>query len=526
MRVFIFGIDGLTMKIMRPLMDKGLIPNFKSIYESCSKGILKSTIPPLTPPGWASIYTGKNPGKHGLFEFRRRKGYAFTTNTCWDYQEAPPVWKHLADYGKKCVLLNLPMYYPPLRIKNCHSVSGFNAVETLNIYHPDSLKQEFLEKIPDYRIDSFWRHNLEEGQEDAYINSNIEVTKSRIKAMNYLMKEKTWDFFFVVFTGTDRMQHFFWEELINGAPEISQCYKLIDEALGDVLNSLKRDDFLLIVSDHGFGPIQKGVNINKVLQQQGLLSMKKSVELPLNYEKIKKLLKNWGIKDSLKNVLPQKFIDKFQEHTKAEDTFYFSKIDWTHTKAFASSGLFGGVCLNIKNREPSGIVSEFEFESVRDSIIQTFSSLSDNEDNRKKVIRNVYRREDIYSGKYLHEMPDLVLLAEAGYRFDEVLDNRGIFIEPKDGPQRHIVRGEHEVDSTFILKHDGFEKEFDEVSVADIAPSVLNIFDIPIPSSMDGKSIFEEYKHPVYLDELTGALFKKQARDSFNIKSKLKNLIS
>jgi len=441
MRLFIFGIDGLTLRIMKPLMDKGIIPNFKSIYENGNKGILKSTIPPVTPPGWASIYTGKNPGKHGLFTFSRRNGYAFTTNTCWDYNEASPVWKYLADHGKRCVLLNVPMYYPPLKIQNCYSISGFIALETLNIYHPESLRREILEKIPSYKVDTSWRHDLPEDEEENFIKDNIEVTKSRIKALNYLMNEKTWDFFFVVFTGTDRMQHFFWDKIINGNPEICQYYKLLDEALGDVLNSLRRDDFLFIVSDHGFCPVQKGVNINKILQQQGFLSIKKTTEIPINYGKLKNLLKKWGIKKSLKYILPKRLVNKLQEHTKAEDAFYFSKIDWSQTKAFPSAGLFGGISINLKNREPSGIVSESEYESVRDSIIQVFSSLKDNEENGGKVIKNVYKREDLYSGKYLHEMPDLVLLAEAGYRFDERIDRGEVFREPRSGQGLHIVKG-------------------------------------------------------------------------------------
>jgi predicted AlkP superfamily phosphohydrolase/phosphomutase len=523
MRIFIFGIDGLTMRIMGPLMEKGLIPNFKSIYESGNRGILKSTIPPLTPPSWASIYSGKNPGKHGLFEFRKRNGYIFKTNTCWDYDEAPPFWKHLTENGKKCVLINLPLYYPPMRLQNCISISGFPITETFNIYHPESLKQEIMREAPDYKVDSNWQHNLMEGQEKAFIKANIEVTKSRIKALNYLMSNKAWDLFFIVFTGTDRLQHFFWDEIINGGPETIQYYKLLDETIGHVIGSLKQDDFFFIVSDHGFCPIHTGVNLNTVLQQHGFISIKETVEIPVNYMKLKKLADRWKITYSVKKFLPRKLIDRFQRHTKMEGTFAFSKINWLSTKTFASSGLFGGICINLKDRESLGIVSKSEYESLRDEVIQVFSSL---EKDGKKIMKGVYKREDIYSGKNVNEMPDVVLLAESGFRFDETIDDGSIFREPRDGKNRHIVVGEHEVESIFMFKHgDVVEKRFNEVSVTDIAPSILNIFGISIPTSMDGKSLFEDYKTPVYLDELTGAVFKKQDRSPSNIKSKLKSLI-
>jgi len=168
-------------------------------------------------------------------------------------------------------------------------------------------------------------------------------------------------------------------------------------------------------------------------------------------------------------------------------------------------------------------VTESEYELVRDSIIETFSSLSDNKRNSGKVIKGVYRKQEVYSGKYLHEMPDLILLAEPGYRFDETIDGGDIFREPR-GEIGHIVVGDHEIDSIFMFKLDGFNKGLNEVSVTDIAPSVLNLFGIPIPTSMDGKSLFEDYKPPIYIDELTGIVFKKQERKLSNIKSKLKNL--
>lgn len=524
MRVFIFGIDGLTMRIMKPLMDKGIVPNFKSVYENCSS-VLKSTIPPLTPPGWASIYTGKNPGKHRLFEFTRRNGYEYVTNTCWDYAEAPPFWKYLAEHGKKSVLLNIPMYYPPLKLQNCYSISGFNALESLDIYYPTSLKNEILEKVPNYRIDTTWHHQVPENKKEDYIKENLEITVARINAIKYLMNEKTWDFFFVVFTGTDRMQHFFWGDIVQGIPEVLEYYRLLDNAIGYVLNSLKREDFFFIVSDHGFRPIKKNVNLNVVLQQHGLLRLKESKEIPLNYMKIRKLVEKLGLTKGLKRIFSQKVIDKIHEHSRVEGVFSFKKIEMAHTKAFASSGTYGGICINLKGREPEGIVPESEYESVREDIIQVFSSLLDKDNNGNKVIKNVYKREDVYWGKYLQEMPDIVLLSETDYRFGGSIDKLDVFTEPKDYKNNQVYTGEHEMESVIILNQ-CISKETKEVSVLDIAPSILNIFGLPIPTSMDGRSLFEDLRKPVYIDESTGAIFEKQNREPSNIKLKLKKLLT
>lgn len=525
MRVFVFGIDGLTINVMRPLMEKGIIPNFRSIYDSETSAVLKGTVPPLTPPGWASIYTGKNQGKHGLFEFKRREGLLFRTNTCWDYTEAPPVWKYLSDSGKRSVLLNVPMYYPPLRIDNCTSVSGFNAIETMDIYHPRGLKQELLSRVPGYRLDSVMIDDVLEDKKDEFIRDNIEIIEARIDALCYLMESREWDFFFTVFTGADRIQHFYWDDIMNFNADVIKYYELLDGAIGRVLDSLDDDDFFLVVSDHGFCSLcNRNININSVLQRNGFLSLKKSVELPFNYVKIQKFFERLRITNKLRKRIPKKLIYKLQKHTKVEGAFSFSKIDWDDTKAFASSGNFGGIYLNMIGREPFGVVSEDDYDSLREAVIEIFLSLRDDENGGEQVIEKAYKREDLFHGKNLDKMPDIVLLAKEGYKFDEALDRDSIFAEPRTIEGRAQLTGEHAVDSIFLMKHGGYKKRLDDVSVNDIAPTIMNIFGLPIPSSMDGRSVVDDNLDPLYLDELTGSVYKKSAAKKLDVRSKLKDL--
>lgn len=509
------------MRIMNPLMDRGVIPNFKSLYENGSNG-LKSVIPPLTPPGWASIYTGKNPGKHGLFEFTRRDGYEYRTNTCWDYNSAPPFWKYLAGNGKKSVLLNLPMYYPPMKINNCFSVSGFNALDSMDIFCPESLKSELLTEVPGYRVDTQWHHEFPEDKRELYIQENIKITEARIQAMQYLIRKNPWDLFFVVFTGTDRMQHFFWQDIIDGDPEIIRYYRLLDDAIGRALACLNSDDFFFIVSDHGFRPIRHNVNLNAVLQQNSLLTLKDSTELPVNYVALRNVVEKLGIVGALKKMLPARWIDKVHEHSKVEGVFSFKKIDWARTKAFASSGTYGGVSVNLAGRDPLGIVPETEYDTVRESIIESFLSVT--EENGRRVIKNAYKREDIYSGPHLHEMPDVVLLPEDDYRFDGTLDRDGIFRDPRNCLHGHRMGGEHEIDTTLISSSQKLNIFQQEVSVCDIAPTVLHLFGVPIPSSLDGKPLFASHEQAEYIDELTGAVYRKKKEGKVNISEKLKKL--
>lgn len=509
------------MRIMKPLMDMGVVPNFKSLFEngSCK---MKSTVPPLTPPGWASIYSGKNPGKHGLFEFTKRKGYEYEMNTCWDYNAAPPFWKYLADNGKKSVLLNLPMYYPPMRINNCLSVSGFNALDSMDIFHPEFLKAELLGEVSGYRVDTQWHHEFPEDKSELYIQENIMITEARIRALRYLMKKKPWDLFFVVFTGADRMQHFFWQDIINGYPEIIRYYRLLDNAIGLALDDLNKDDFFFIVSDHGFRPIRQNVNLNAVLQQNNLLTLKDSAELPINYVAMRNVVEKLGIVDTLKKMLPARWIDKVHEHAKVEGVFSFKKIDWSRTKAFASSGTYGGISVNLAGRDPSGIVSESEYDAVRDAVINSVLSIT--ADNGDRVVKNTHKREEIYNGVHISEMPDIVLLPEDDYRFDGTLDRDGIFRDPRNCLHGRRMGGEHEVDTVFISHNQGFKLRNQDISVYDIAPSVLNLLGLPIPVSIDGKTLYNSFREADFFDELTGAVFKKQKEKKIDIHAKLKKL--
>ena len=68
-KVLFIGLDGATFDVLDPLMDKGLMPRLKQFIAEGVRGPLETTIPPITPTAWVSWMTGKNPGKHGVFEF-------------------------------------------------------------------------------------------------------------------------------------------------------------------------------------------------------------------------------------------------------------------------------------------------------------------------------------------------------------------------------------------------------------------------------------------------------------------------
>ena len=116
-RLLILGLDGGTFDILLPWMQKGFLPNLGKIYDEGVSGPLRTILPPITAPAWTSFYTGKNPGKHGIFEFfiKRENSYqevAVNSTFC----KSKTLWDYLAEENKKVAVLNVPMTYPPQKV--------------------------------------------------------------------------------------------------------------------------------------------------------------------------------------------------------------------------------------------------------------------------------------------------------------------------------------------------------------------------------------------------------------------------
>ncbi|HET7483481.1 MAG TPA: alkaline phosphatase family protein, partial [Actinomycetota bacterium] len=105
-KVLMLGLDGVTFRILDPAFEAGHMPRLRALLERGVSGILTSTVPPYTPPGWTSIFTGVNPGKHGIFGFtlgnvQRREGLVRL-----DRVQAPALWNAMNAQGHRVGLFN------------------------------------------------------------------------------------------------------------------------------------------------------------------------------------------------------------------------------------------------------------------------------------------------------------------------------------------------------------------------------------------------------------------------------------
>ena len=144
LQTLLVGIDAGCRSVLDPLFAEGALPNLRSVFEAGAAGPLESQIPPWTPSAWPSLYTGVNPGKHGVFGFLDFDGYD------WDVVNATSVrehalWQLLDRHGLSSVVVNVPVTHPP-RAFDGALVPGYTAPESPTC-HPEGLLDDVRDAI-------------------------------------------------------------------------------------------------------------------------------------------------------------------------------------------------------------------------------------------------------------------------------------------------------------------------------------------------------------------------------------------
>jgi len=193
MRVFLFGVDGLTFRILHPMMERGLMPNFKKLSHEGVEGELKSTTPPVTPPARMSISTGLSPAKHGMFDFWRyeRTQDGPSAHVMTHREGGKAIWNVLSEWGKRVIVANVPMTCPPEQV-NGIMLSGYMAPDiNASVTYPALFKEELLKAVPYYQIEL--DPAVEGGQLGDPLSETLRMARSRITMLNLLLG-KPWDF--------------------------------------------------------------------------------------------------------------------------------------------------------------------------------------------------------------------------------------------------------------------------------------------------------------------------------------------
>ena len=392
-RTVIIGLDGVPFKMIRTLCEMDVMPCTRELIKHGVFKTMCSSIPEVSSVAWSSMITGKNPGEHGIFGFMDlfENTYKMRFPNFRDLKSRP-FWD---EWGGKSVIINVPSTYPVREMSGVH-ISGFVSVDMARSVYPQGLLEEIVELGYRLDVDSQKAHSSME----LFLSDLDRTLEARIRAYRYLWDNTAWRTFMLVFTGTDRLMHFLWNAYEDKTHKYHDLFlehfSRIDEVIGEIGSRLCDEDLIVIHSDHGFERLDKDVYVNYVLKEEGFLRFKQ------------------GQEPALRNISRR-------------------------TKAFALDP--ARIYLNVQGKYPCGSVEPDEVNEILIALEDIFDRLKI---EGRKVIRDIYRKEEIYSGPYFDKAPDLVLVAGEGFNLKanmktETLADKGVFT------------GKHTQDTAFLI---------------------------------------------------------------------------
>lgn len=454
-KMLVIGLDSAPPELVFSEFKEEL-PNLKHMMESGLCAPLESCHPPITVPAWMVMTVGKDPGELGVYGFRHRKGFSYiegwipNSNTIKDAK----IWDVLSNHGKNVCIVGVPPGYPPPPVNGCY-VSCFMTPDSDREYtYPPELKQEIEQIFGPYVFDVEFRVE----DRDLLLKRLYDMTDRRFRVIEHLLKRRTWDFFMFVEIGVDRIHHAFWKFFDKTHPKyipgnkyenvIRDYYRFLDEKIGGLLNQVDADTLILTVSDHGAKGMRGAFCVNEWLIKEGYLALRFKPERVIEIEK--------------------------------------ADIDWSKTQAWGWGGYYARIFLNVVGREPHGTIPQSDYEKIRTELADRLRSIKD--PTGRRMDTRVFLPEKLYR-RCKGDKPDLMVYFDDLYwRSAGTIGHDSLYLSENDtGPDDAV----HSQEGIFILydPKKKYSKNIERVNILDIAPTIVQLFGLPLPAYMKGKVI-------------------------------------
>ncbi len=421
-RCLVLGLDGLPLELARTLGRN--LPNIGRLALSGHATAIRAELPELSPVNWTSFFTAADPGEHGIYGFVRINPSTYELGIAdFSHVQAPTIFDRLGQKGLVSRIVNLPNTYPARPIKGM-LISGFVAEKLEQAVFPPFLAGQLA--TADYLLEA----DTNKGADDPdYLLSQLRKTlRSRLTALDLLWPDLDWDLFVMVFTETDRLFHFLLPAVTNEKHRLhSACMELMgqwDLAIGKVLerfDALPEPKRLISLADHGFTELIIEADLNRWLEEQGILHF----------------------------TSPPGHL-----------------LDATTISPEASALALdpGRIYLHTKKRFSRGRLGEPEASALENRLREALLNLTW---NGQRVIEEVHVGRELYSGSRVSFAPDLVCVPGKGFDLKAKFGQKEVF-------GMHGRFGTHTADGAFFYDSHGARPD----RVRDVGLMVLEHFGI------------------------------------------------
>jgi predicted AlkP superfamily phosphohydrolase/phosphomutase len=489
-KVLVIGLDGATFDVIEPWVSEGHLPNIGRLMREGTWGPLESTIHPLTPTAWTTFVTGKNPGRHGIYDFALfRSGSYEPILTDATHSRAASIFQLLSLAGKRVVAYNIPWTFPPEPV-NGVMIAGFGAPRfDHRLTFPAEAFDDLVERVDRVSFEIPPRNDR------GVIVEAVEAQLAQVGEMGrFLLEDQQPDLCCCVFMATDQVGHVAWErrrarretgETIEDV--LLYTYQLVDAEIGRFLERVDDSTTVILMSDHGFGSRFGVVDFGTALHEAGIVSYEGgAVPAP----RVRRHGSKGGllgiIEAAAKAVMPQGLRGRIR-------TAMTPKFDWSRTRAWVW-GRYPKLRFNVRGREPSGVVEPGrELEELWEETCECLRGVKDPADGQP-IIQDIWRGESLYEGAPPDDAPDLVATTRGfGYISRDIVTGGTRAFLTEEAKQsvgwRHEQGGIHRMNGIFIAAGHGIKRgaRIEGANLTDVAPTILHLLGVPVPRPMDGK---------------------------------------
>ncbi len=473
MTLFILGLDGASLDNLKVAMSRIDLPNFRKILAIGQPSPLRSAYPCVTGPAWTSLFSGVNPGKHGIFDQFSYRGANIVPANMRE-TKTPLLWDYLTWAGKRILVMGVPFVYPAPKVNGIFVTGTFSP--KLSSY-PADLAQKYDLSGFDYdkvTAEQAFETILKSGSLP-WSEKEIGLLKRRMKVCSELIDSEPWDVVIIVDALPDEIFH-----IAGGNTRVEdEMFHGLDEWIGTILSRMKEEDNFLLVSDHGFSPIREVVFINEWLRLKGYLPQSRSVRtrmlfgLGFNWDLFSRPgPTSWAYAFALRHfpATLSRLTNPLRKELLLENRATDGKAG-----AFALSS--GGPVAWVRVKGGKGETAT----AVEESVINDLGELK-----RAGVLKNVFRVDELYRGKFVPKAPGTILIESAD---GLAIDTRRMFTGKTIGRPLLTKTGDHRMHGIFVYVGKSVLAKGLVPQVCDIAPTALALLDIPAPMYLDGRNL-------------------------------------